>query len=158
MAFLHPCNAAFDWWPHLQQQPSSVRKLPVSLWSQSPSPFQRVLRPRRWRHQPPLKRMGSWMTELINTDQNWCPSQTCLLMPNLHSALLRMSSPNCAVLTASYAYIMHLWFCWCSWTFPCLVLDDLVFLAVILGSWYPLPVLWKRSNRRKYNVQLPGCW
>lgn len=139
------------WWPH---QPISVRKLPASLWLQSPSPFQRPLHPRRWRHRSPLQIMGSSMMVLTNTDQSWCPSQTCLLTPNLRSALPRMSSPNCAVRGAHYSISRH---------YVSVLL--LMFLNIspsctgrpYCDSWQWIPVLWKHSNRRKYIVQLPDC-
>jgi len=76
---------------------------------------------------------------LTSTDQNWCPSQTCLLTPNLRCALPRMLPLN-RVMVADWcgcADMMHQCLCWCSEHFTALHWTELMLLVVFLGSWCP---------------------
>jgi hypothetical protein len=96
---------------------------------------------------------------LISTDQSWCPSQTCLLTPNLHRTLPRMLPPlNCVMLAARCADIMYQCLCWCSEHFALLHWTERPYVTSHF-SWQLVPVLWQiKGNRWKCIVQFPDWW
>jgi hypothetical protein len=96
---------------------------------------------------------------LISTDQSWCPSQTCLLTPNLHRTLPRMLPPlNCVMLAAWCADIMYQCLCWCSEHFALLHWTERPYVTSHF-SWQLVPVLWQiKGNRWKCIVQFPDWW